>query len=313
MKTMKEKIYTDTEIGEIRLVKNARSRRLSIRVHPVRGVTVTIPWLMRYDDGMKFFLRKRDWVLSTVRRQGERLRQAEKDGMAVSSIHDGTVVRTLLSEIVFVRDVPAAGHPSGIPGAFGVLSDSSSPLRISVRSSLVEDVKLTGRLYLSLDRPISRKEVHYPCVSDSPALSTALMKALVKILCDEARSLLPVKLRFFAERYGFCYNGVTIKHNSSNWGSCSTLGNINLNLNLVRLPEPVCDYVLLHELAHLRHHDHGPEFHDLLERLCSDNLTRLSSLGDPYVTTLFSSARRSRASRPFSRILSLETKKYRLL
>ena len=301
MKTMKEKIYTDTEIGEIRLVKNARSRRLSIRVHPVRGVTVTIPWLMRYDDGMKFFLRKRDWVLSTVRRQGERLRQSEKDGMAVSSIHDGTVVRTLLSEIVFVRDVSAAEHPSG------------APLRISVRSSLVEDVKLTGRLYLSLDRPISRKEVHYPCVSDSPALSTALMKALVKILRDEARSLLPVKLRFFAERYGFRYNGVTIKHNSSNWGSCSTLGNINLNLNLVRLPEPVCDYVLLHELAHLRHHDHGPEFHDLLERLCSDNLTRLSSLGDPYVTTLFSSARRSRASRPFSRILSLETKKYRLL
>lgn len=301
MKTMKEKIYTDTEIGEIRLVKNARSRRLSIRVHPVRGVTVTIPWLMRYDDGMKFFLRKRDWVLSTVRRQGERLRQAEKDGMAVSSIHDGTVVRTLLSEIVFVRDVPAAEHPSG------------APLRISVRSSLVEDVKLTGRLYLSLDRPISRKEVHYPCAPDGPALSAALMKALVKILRDEARSLLPVKLRFFAERYGFCYNGVTIKHNSSNWGSCSTLGNINLNLNLVRLPEPVCDYVLLHELAHLRHHDHGPEFHDLLERLCSDNLTRLSSFGDPYVTTLFSSARRSRASRPFSRILSLETKKYRLL
>lgn len=298
---MKEKIYDDAEIGEIHFVKSARSRRISIRVHPVRGVTVTVPWAMRYDDGMKFFLRKRDWVLSTVRRQGERLRQAEKDGMAVSSIHDGTVVRTLLSEIVFVRDIPAAEHPSG------------APLRISVRSSLVEDVKLTGRLYLSLDRPISRKEVHYPCVSDSPALSAALMKALVKILRDEARSLLPVKLRFFAERYGFCYNGVTIKHNSSNWGSCSTLGNINLNLNLVRLPEPVCDYVLLHELAHLRHHDHGPEFHDLLERLCSDNLTRLSSLGDPYVTTLFPSARRSRASRPFSRILSLETRKYRLL
>lgn len=298
---MKEKIYDDAEIGEIHFVKSARSRRISIRVHPVRGVTVTVPWAMRYDDGMKFFLRKRDWVLSTVRRQGERLRQAEKDGMAVSSIHDGTVVRTLLSEIVFVRDIPAAEHPS------------EAPLRISVRSSLVEDVKLTGRLYLSLDHPISRKEVHYPCVSDSPALSAALMKALVKILRDEARSLLPVKLRFFAERYGFCYNGVTIKHNSSNWGSCSTLGNINLNLNLVRLPEPVCDYVLLHELAHLRHHDHGPEFHDLLERLCSDNLTRLSSLGDPYVTTLFSSARRSRASRPFSRILSLETKKYRLL
>ena len=299
---MKEKIYDDAEIGEIHFVKSARSRRISIRVHPVRGVTVTVPWAMRYDDGMKFFLRKRDWVLSTVRRQGERLRQAEKDGKAVRTIENGTVVHTLLSEIVFVRDVPAAGSSSGI----------------SVRSSLVEDVKLTGRLYLSLDRPLSRKEVHYPSASaGSPAffsaLSATLMKALVKILRDEARSLLPVKLRFFAGRYGFRYNGVTIKHNSSNWGSCSTLGNINLNLNLVRLPEPVCDYVLLHELAHLRHHDHGSEFHDLLERLCADNLSRLSTLGDPYVTQLLSSVRRSRASRPFSRLLSLETKKYRLL
>ena len=54
----------------------------------------------------------------------------------------------------------------------------------------------------------------------------------------------------------------------SNWGSCSELGNINLNLNLMRLPEHLRDYVMLHELCHLRHLDHGPEFHALLESLC---------------------------------------------
>ena len=58
-----------------------------------------------------------------------------------------------------------------------------------------------------------------------------------------------------AARHGFSYNRVAIKHNASNWGSCSTKGNINLNLNIVRLPKVLQDYVLIHELCHLRHHD----------------------------------------------------------
>lgn len=74
---------------------------------------------------------------------------------------------------------------------------------------------------------------------------------------------------------------MTIKHNSSNWGSCSRAGNINLNLNLIRLPEPLCDYVLLHELCHLKEPNHGPRFHALLERLCLSNIRHLIDLGSP--------------------------------
>ncbi len=49
-------------------------------------------------------------------------------------------------------------------------------------------------------------------------------------------------------------------------------GNINLNINLVRLPHELRDYVFLHELCHLRHMNHGPEFHALLESLCPGHL-----------------------------------------
>lgn len=83
-----------------------------------------------------------------------------------------------------------------------------------------------------------------------------------------AKETLPLRLAELALRYGFSYRRVTIKHNRSNWGSCSTKGNINLNLNLVRLPKELQDYVMLHELCHLRHMDHGTEFHRLLEELC---------------------------------------------
>lgn len=48
------------------------------------------------------------------------------------------------------------------------------------------------------------------------------------------------------------------------WGSCSPRGEIILNLHLIKAPRPCVDYVLVHEMAHLKHHDHSPEFFALL-------------------------------------------------
>ena len=89
----------------------------------------------------------------------------------------------------------------------------------------------------------------------------------VEMLRKEAKAFLPVRLAQLAQQYGFSYNQVRIKHNVSNWGSCSSKGNINLNLNLMRLPEHLRDYVIVHELCHLRHLNHGPEFHALLKSI----------------------------------------------
>lgn len=49
------------------------------------------------------------------------------------------------------------------------------------------------------------------------------------------------------------------------WGSCSAAGEIILNPHLVKAPRPCIDYVLIHELAHLKHHDHGAAFWDLID------------------------------------------------
>ena len=280
---MKERVFSDPEIGQVRIVKSARSRRISIRVHPLRGVALSVPYFLKYDDGIRFFLQKKEWVKEALVRQRLRQDVAEKTGGAVGALRDGVTVRTLLSEIRFHRtSAGPGGSRSGIPpavhgGAGRPVPDAVPERAITVTSALVEDVRQTGRLYLSPNLPLSRKDVDYPDSmppENSAELSSVLNQVLVKILRDEARSLLPQKLAFFAGKYGFSYGKVVIKHNSTNWGSCSTRGNINLNLNLVRLPEPVCDYVLLHELSHLRHPDHGPEFHALLERLCSDNMKR---------------------------------------
>ena len=100
---------------------------------------------------------------------------------------------------------------------------------------------------------------------------TAELAAEVERLRIQAKAALPPRLAELAALHGFTYNNVRIKHNVSNWGSCSELGNINLNLNLMRVPEHLRDYVMLHELCHLRYMNHGPEFHALLEEVCPDH------------------------------------------
>jgi len=94
----------------------------------------------------------------------------------------------------------------------------------------------------------------------------------------QAKAYLPGRLAELAVRHGFIYNQVRIKHNVSNWGSCSAKKNINLNLNLMRLPEELQDYVMLHELCHLKYMNHGKDFHALLERVCPNHKALRSKL-----------------------------------
>ena len=99
----------------------------------------------------------------------------------------------------------------------------------------------------------------------------ATTAAYVEDLRRQAKVYLPGRLRELATLYGFEYNTLRIKHNSSNWGSCSSKGNINLNLNLMRIPQDLQDYVMLHELCHLKYLNHSPQFHSLLESVCPDH------------------------------------------
>jgi hypothetical protein len=131
----------------------------------------------------------------------------------------------------------------------------------------------------------------------------------IESLRAKAKAALPPRLAEFAARYGFIYNRVTIKHNTSNWGSCSSKGNINLNLNLMRVPVPLQDYILLHELTHLHHADHEPGFHAELEWLLTDHFSRHGEETD--FQSFASAAASSRAQNPLSRTLERALKAYR--
>ena len=214
---MTEKIYKDPEIGQVIFRRKAGVRRMSIRVHPVKGVTVSLPYIFPYAVAEAFFMSKRDWVIATVTRQKEKY-----------------------------KDRRQADH------------------------------------------------------------------AEIEAMRVRAKAELPPRLRQLADRYGFSFNRVTIKHNSSNWGSCSAKSNINLNLNIVRLPQVLRDYIMLHELCHLKHHDHGTAFHLLQEHVLTDNIMKLMDEGDALASEIARRAASSRARYPLDHVLSKEMKAYML-
>ena len=81
-----------------------------------------------------------------------------------------------------------------------------------------------------------------------------------KLLMKKAREYLPYRLEYFAKLYGYKYNRCRLSHANTRWGSCSSNRTISLNIGLMKVPEPLRDYVILHELAHLNHMDHSRAF-----------------------------------------------------
>lgn len=75
-----------------------------------------------------------------------------------------------------------------------------------------------------------------------------------------ARRVIVDRVEELARRHGFSYNKVFVRNQKTRWGSCSADNNINLNVNLIRLPAELRDYTILHELVHTRIKDHGPGF-----------------------------------------------------
>ena len=112
-----------------------------------------------------------------------------------------------------------------------------------------------------------------------------------------ARRLLIERLNHLADKYGFEYNRVFIKNQKTRWGSCSGKNNINLNLNLVRLPDELIDYTILHELVHTRIKNHGQRFWAQLDRLLGD-ARKLDRALNEYNVLLFDTSASSERKRP---------------
>ena len=77
------------------------------------------------------------------------------------------------------------------------------------------------------------------------------------------------RMERFSEKYKLPYNRAAFRCQKTKWGSCSGQNNISLNINIAYLPEHLQDYILLHELCHIRHKNHSKAFWAQLDKYCS--------------------------------------------
>lgn len=86
----------------------------------------------------------------------------------------------------------------------------------------------------------------------------------------QAKVLIPKRVRFFAEQMGESFSNISIKNQKKRWGSCSSARNLNFNWRLIMAPQEVLDYVVVHELCHLRQMNHSKEFWNEVELVLPD-------------------------------------------
>ncbi len=87
-------------------------------------------------------------------------------------------------------------------------------------------------------------------------------------LKDQAAQLINAKVKHFAHLMGLLYNRIRIRDQRSRWGSCSCRKNLNFNWRLIMAPEPVLDYVIIHELCHLKEMSHSRRFWGFVSQYC---------------------------------------------
>lgn len=149
---------------------------------------------------------------------------------------------------------------------FGEIIVRKNPLSNGVKFS----VSTSGRLQMSVPKyagtflikrflNANRETIREKLPIKDPSTQRA-RDAKKKILMRKAKEYLPYRLEYFAKLYGYSYEKCRLSHANTRWGSCSSSGTISLNIGLMNVPEPLRDYVILHELAHLNHMDHSPEF-----------------------------------------------------
>ncbi len=113
-----------------------------------------------------------------------------------------------------------------------------------------------------------------------------IRKGIIEALRNEAKNYLPERTDILAQKFGFKYEKVSVRNAKTRWGSCSGKNNISLNIHLMRLPEYLSDYVILHELCHTIEKNHGKKFWTLLDKV-TGNAKRLDKELNNYNPNIF--------------------------
>lgn len=234
------------------LVRVARRRNVHVLVDDDGRLSVRAPWRFSIDLALEAIEEHRNWVTRSLRKAAasRRRRPALVTGSELSLMDERLTL-----------DVRVNAQLALLP--------ESDPDRPEFERARKIVKRKSGSVY-RLGRRL-RVELR----SLKPGALRELLEAWFR---QQAAETLPRRLRSLARPLGVEPAGVQIRAQKSRWGSCSSKGDISLNWRLVLLPSELVDYVLVHELCHLRHMNHSTDFWSLVGSLIPDYQRRRESI-----------------------------------
>lgn len=220
--------------------RRARRRTIGFVVGP-EGLVVSAPkWVPLYEVEAAV-QEKATWILKKLDETRERQQKLEANRI---EWRDGTVIPFLGEQVIVVLD---PRHAFGEAGAV-LHSDESAP-----------NLSLAGVPRLTL-------HVALPHTASADQIRDAVLAWLMR----QARRIFTGRLDHFAPQLGVRWTKLSLSSAGTRWGSASSNGSIRLNWRLVHFSQPVIDYVVAHELSHLRVMDHSPRFWETVATLIPD-------------------------------------------
>ncbi len=152
--------------------------------------------------------------------------------------------------------------------------------------------KFHNLFFIKADKPkieVSKTEIRvfYPSekIFKQENFQEYIRYGIIETLRSEAKTYLPERTDFLAKKFGFNYEKVSVRNAKTRWGSCSGKNNISLNIHLMRLPDELRDYVILHELCHTVEKNHGKNFWTLLDKVSGNakDLDKKLKKYSPYI------------------------------
>lgn len=158
--------------------------------------------------------------------------------------------------------------------SYGIVVDEDGqvtvriPLRGSMRTAKELILEKQDWIFEKIELQRQRKQIRDQQEAQSASKYTPEQRSgLEKRYREAAKEYFPKRAEFYAQQLGVSYDRIRIAEQKTRWGSCSSKGTLSFNWKLMLAPPKVLDYVVVHELCHLKEMNHSPRFWKLVEEM----------------------------------------------
>jgi hypothetical protein len=216
-------------LHSVSIIHSRRARHLRISIDHEKNVSLIIPRRSSEEQGIRFLNSRREWVEKTLSKIKPRKKQPWDFKFEEET------------QIFFF----------GLPHRLQFTTDRMYPYVTKTQSAKLRSQNLNENNDGAVE-----------------IITPSKKKVFENFLSNKLREHIYTFAFKFCKTYGFAFRDLKIKSMRSRWGSCSRLGNLNFSLRLVHFDREVINYVVVHELCHMREMNHSRRFWELVGQFC---------------------------------------------